>query len=121
MWVSYQKTIEQRKKFLLYYVKHKQAVDRGEKPDAETVTSAERFTTINDTLKLELPLLYEKTKVVMRHVMTLFIASGASRRCALLCPGHGILRCGALAGAGPLAFYACDGHRLAARGAGKPA
>lgn len=74
MWVSYQRTIEQRKKFLLYYVKHKQAVDRGEKPDAETVSSAERFTTINDTLKLELPLLYDKTKAVMRNVMTLFMA-----------------------------------------------
>lgn len=74
MWVSYQKTIEQRKKFLLYYVKHKQAIDRGEKPDAEVVSSAERFTTINDTLKLELPLLYEKTKAVMRNVMTLFMA-----------------------------------------------
>lgn len=72
--MSYQKTIEQRKKFLLYYVKHKQLVDRGEKPDAETVSSAERFTTINDTLKLELPLLYEKTKGVMRNVMTLFMA-----------------------------------------------
>lgn len=74
MWVSYQKTIEQRKKFLLYYVKHKQLVDRGEKPDPETVSSAERFTTINDTLKLELPLLYDKTKGVMRNVMTLFMA-----------------------------------------------
>ncbi|KAJ8106262.1 hypothetical protein OPT61_g9653 [Boeremia exigua] len=74
MWVSYQKTIEQRKKYLLYYVKHKQAVDRGEKPDAETIASAERFTTINDTLKLELPLLYDKTKAVMRNVMTLFMA-----------------------------------------------
>lgn len=73
MWVSYQKTIEQRKKFLLYYVKHKQLVDRGEKPDPETVSSAERFTTINDTLKLELPLLYDKTKGVMRNVMTLFM------------------------------------------------
>ena len=74
MWVSYQKNIEQRKKFLLHYVKHKQAVDRGEKPDPETVSSAERFTTINDTLKLELPLLYDKTKGVMRNVMTLFMA-----------------------------------------------
>ncbi|KAH6612476.1 hypothetical protein C7974DRAFT_405639 [Boeremia exigua] len=74
MWVSYQKTIEQRKKYLLYYVKHKQAVDRGEKPDPEVVASAERFTTINDTLKLELPLLYDKTKAAMRNVMTLFMA-----------------------------------------------
>jgi hypothetical protein len=74
MWVSYQKTIEQRKKLLINYVKHKQAIERGEKPDPETVASAERFTTINDTLKLELPLLYDKTKAAMRSVMTLFMA-----------------------------------------------
>ncbi|KAL1654876.1 hypothetical protein SLS61_002625 [Didymella pomorum] len=74
MWVSYQKTIEQRKKLLINYVKHKQALERGEKPDPEVVASAERFTTINDTLKLELPLLYDKTKAVMRNVMTLFMA-----------------------------------------------
>ncbi|KAF1929539.1 uncharacterized protein M421DRAFT_389251 [Didymella exigua CBS 183.55] len=74
MWVSYQKTIEQRKKLLINYVKHKQAVERGEKPDPETVAYAERFTTINDTLKLELPMLYDKTKAVMRSVMTLFMA-----------------------------------------------
>jgi hypothetical protein len=74
MWVSYQKTIEQRKKLLINYVKHKQALERGETPDPEVVASAERFTTINDTLKLELPLLYDKTKAVMRNVMTLFMA-----------------------------------------------
>ena len=72
--MSYQKTIEQRKKFLLHYVKHKQAIDRGEKPDPELVASAEKFTTINDTLKHELPLLYEKTKCVMRNLMTLFMS-----------------------------------------------
>jgi hypothetical protein len=73
MWVAYQKTIEQRKKFLLYYVKHKQAVERGEKVDADLEESAEKFTTINDTLKHELPLLYERTKGLMRTLMTLFM------------------------------------------------
>ncbi|KAF1845714.1 uncharacterized protein K460DRAFT_405953 [Cucurbitaria berberidis CBS 394.84] len=73
MWVSYQKTIEQRKKFLLYYVKHKQAVDRGEKVDPDLEESANKFTTINDTLKHELPLLYERTKGLMRTLMTLFM------------------------------------------------
>jgi hypothetical protein len=73
MWVSYQKTIEQRKKFLLYYVRHKQAVDRGEKVDPEVEESANKFTTINDTLKHELPLLYERTKGLMRTLMTLFM------------------------------------------------
>jgi hypothetical protein len=73
MWVSYQKTIEQRKKFLLYYVKHKQAVDRGEKIDPDVEESAKKFTTINDTLKHELPLLYERTKGLMRTLMTLFM------------------------------------------------
>ena len=73
MWVAYQKTIEQRKKFLLYYVKHKQALDRGEKVDADLEESAKKFTTINDTLKHELPLLYERTKGLMRNLMTLFM------------------------------------------------
>ena len=73
MWVSYQKTIEQRKKYLLYYVKHKQAVDRGEKVDPDLEESAKKFTAINDTLKHELPLLYERTKGLMRSLMTLFM------------------------------------------------
>ncbi|EOA80792.1 uncharacterized protein SETTUDRAFT_124044 [Exserohilum turcica Et28A] len=73
MWVSYQKTIEQRKKYLLYYVKHKQALDRGEKVDPDLEESANKFSTINDTLKHELPLLYERTKGLMRTLMTLFM------------------------------------------------
>lgn len=73
MWVAYQKTIEQRKKYLLYYVKHKQALDRSEKVDPELEESAKKFTTINDTLKHELPLLYERTKGLMRTLMTLFM------------------------------------------------
>ncbi|KAH4908407.1 hypothetical protein HBI80_055530 [Parastagonospora nodorum] len=73
MWVAYQKTIEQRKKYLLYYVKHKQAIDRGEKVDPDLEESANKFTTINDTLKHELPLLYERTKGLMRTLMTLFM------------------------------------------------
>lgn len=73
MWVAYQKTIEQRKKYLLYYVKHKQALDRGEKVDSDLEESAKKFTTINDTLKHELPLLYERTKGLMRTLMTLFM------------------------------------------------
>lgn len=73
MWVSYQKTIEQRKKYLLYYVKHKQLVDRGEKVDPDLEESANKFTAINDTLKHELPLLYERTKGLMRTLMTLFM------------------------------------------------
>ncbi|KAL6709687.1 hypothetical protein ACN47E_001115 [Coniothyrium glycines] len=73
MWVSYQKTIEQRKKYLLYYVKHKQLIERGERVDADLEESAKKFSTINDTLKHELPLLYERTKGLMRTLMTLFM------------------------------------------------
>ncbi|KNG48985.1 rho guanyl nucleotide exchange factor [Stemphylium lycopersici] len=73
MWVSYQKTIEQRKKYLLYYVKHKQTLDRGERVDPDVEESANKFSTINDTLKHELPLLYERTKGLMRTLMTLFM------------------------------------------------
>lgn len=71
--MSYQKTIETRKKYLLYYVKHKQATDRGEKVDPDLEESAKKFTAINDTLKHELPLLYERTKGLMRTLMTLFM------------------------------------------------
>jgi hypothetical protein len=73
MWVAYQKTIEHRKKFLLYFVKHKQALDRGERVDPDLEESAKKFTAINDTLKHELPLLYERTKGLMRTLMTLFM------------------------------------------------
>lgn len=73
MWVSYQKTIEQRKKYLLYYVKYKQMIARGEKVDLELEDLAQKFIAINETLKHELPLLYERTKVLMRILMTLFM------------------------------------------------
>ncbi|KAF2134144.1 hypothetical protein P153DRAFT_372612 [Dothidotthia symphoricarpi CBS 119687] len=73
VWGAYQRTIEQRKKLLLYYVKHKQAVDRSEKVDPLLEESAQKFTAINDTLKHELPLLYERTKDLMRMLMARFL------------------------------------------------
>ncbi|KAH8731504.1 hypothetical protein GQ44DRAFT_698846 [Phaeosphaeriaceae sp. PMI808] len=73
MWVAYQKTIEQRKRYLLPYVKHKQLTEKGDKVDPELEEAAKKFSTINDTLKHELPLLYERTKVIMRTLMTLFM------------------------------------------------
>lgn len=71
--MAYQKTIEQRKKYLLPYVKHMQVVERGEKVDPDLEESAKKFSTINDTLKHELPLLYDRTKSLMRSLMTLFM------------------------------------------------
>lgn len=73
VWGAYQRTIEQRKKLLLYYVKHKQSVDRSEKVDPLLEESAQKFTAINDTLKHELPLLYERTKDLMRMLMARFL------------------------------------------------
>jgi hypothetical protein len=35
----------------MFYVGHKQAVERGEKVDPDVAESAKKFTTINDTLK----------------------------------------------------------------------
>ena len=57
----------------MYYVKYKHAIDRGEKVDPDLEESGKKFTTINDTLKHELPLLYERTKNLMRMLMTLFM------------------------------------------------
>jgi hypothetical protein len=58
---------------VLALLRQAQAVDRGEKVDHDLEESAKKFTTINDTLKHELPLLYERTKGLMRTLMTLFM------------------------------------------------
>lgn len=65
-WVGPQKLMEQRKKALLQYAKYKQAIDRKEKVDSKLEESAKDFMTINDSLKQELPKLYELTKTCIR-------------------------------------------------------
>jgi hypothetical protein len=72
-WVTPQKLMEQRKKLLIQYAKYKQAVDRKKKIDPKLEETAKSFLTINDSLKQELPMLYELTKKVVRLCSTIFI------------------------------------------------
>ncbi|KAF9730456.1 hypothetical protein PMIN02_002035 [Paraphaeosphaeria minitans] len=72
-WVGPQKLMEQRKKLLIQYAKYKQATDRKEKIDSKLEETAKSFITINDSLKQELPMLYELTKKVVRLCSTIFI------------------------------------------------
>ncbi|KAF1974023.1 hypothetical protein BU23DRAFT_121706 [Bimuria novae-zelandiae CBS 107.79] len=72
-WVGPQKLMEQRKKLLIQYAKYKQAMDRKEKVDPKLEETAKSFLTINDSLKQELPALYELTKRVIRLCSTIFI------------------------------------------------
>ncbi|KAL1595839.1 hypothetical protein SLS60_009529 [Paraconiothyrium brasiliense] len=72
-WVGPQKLMEQRKKLLIQYAKYKQTIDRKEKVDPKLEETAKSFLTINDSLKQELPKLYELTKKVVRLCSTIFI------------------------------------------------
>jgi len=72
-WVSPQKLMEQRKKALLQYAKYKQSVDRKEKVDPKLDEAAKDFITINDSLKQELPRLYELTKSCIRLCEIIFL------------------------------------------------
>lgn len=72
-WVSPQKLMEQRKKALLQYAKYKQSLDRKEKVDAKLEEAAKDFMTINDSLKQELPKLYELTKNCIRLCEIIFL------------------------------------------------
>ncbi|KAF2684832.1 hypothetical protein K458DRAFT_388530 [Lentithecium fluviatile CBS 122367] len=72
-WVSPQKLMEQRKKALLQYAKYKQAVDRKEKVESKLEEAAKDFMTINDSLKQELPKLYELTKNCIRLCEIIFL------------------------------------------------
>ncbi|CAI6341565.1 unnamed protein product [Periconia digitata] len=72
-WVQPQKLMEQRKKLLLSYAKYKQMVERKEKIDPKLEEAAKDFLTINDSLKLELPRLYELTKKVIRVTEIIFL------------------------------------------------
>jgi hypothetical protein len=73
-WVSPQKLMEQRKKALIQYAKYKQSVDRKEKVDSKLDEAAKDFITINDSLKQELPKLYELTKNCIRLCEIIFLS-----------------------------------------------
>ena len=65
--------MEQRKKLLIQYAKYKQAAERKEKVDPKLEETAKSFLTINDSLKQELPMLYELTKKCIRVCSIIFI------------------------------------------------
>ncbi|KAF1954013.1 hypothetical protein CC80DRAFT_494252 [Byssothecium circinans] len=72
-WQEPQKLMEQRKKLLPMYAKYKQALERKDKIDPKLEENAKHFMTINDSLKLELPKLYELTKKCIRMTEVLFL------------------------------------------------
>lgn len=72
-WVGPQKLMEQRKKLLIQYAKFKQTVERKEKVEPKLDEAANSFLTINDSLKHELPKLYELTKTCIRVCSIIFI------------------------------------------------
>ncbi|KAF2259196.1 hypothetical protein CC78DRAFT_537309 [Lojkania enalia] len=68
-----QKLMEQRKKGLQQYAKFKQALNKKEKIDPKLQDAADQFKIINDTLKLELPKLYDLTKKLVLQCEKSFI------------------------------------------------
>jgi hypothetical protein len=64
--VAPQRLMEQRKWKLPTYAQYKQTIDRKQKVSKELEEAAKDFMTINDSLKEELPKLYECTKRCMR-------------------------------------------------------
>lgn len=69
-----QKLMDQRKKGLQPYVKYKQAIDRKEKVDPKLEDAGQSFVTINNTLKMELPKLYDLTKKCIRACLNSFVS-----------------------------------------------
>jgi hypothetical protein len=62
LYVGPQTLMEERKKGLIVYAKYKTVLSKGDKVDKKLQEQADRFMTINNTLKVELPKLYTKTK-----------------------------------------------------------
>ncbi|KAF2112367.1 hypothetical protein BDV96DRAFT_580599 [Lophiotrema nucula] len=62
LYVRPQRLMEQRKKGLGSYIKYKQALDRKEKIDPKLQDAADTFKAVNDALRDELPMLYDKTR-----------------------------------------------------------
>jgi hypothetical protein len=66
--------MEYRKKLAIPYNKYRQQLERKERVDPEKYqTNLQHFVAVNDSLKLELPMLYEKTKKVIRLTEIIFI------------------------------------------------
>ena len=68
-----QKLIDKRSKRLMDYARYKAIKDRGDKPDKKAVENAELFMAVNDSLKDELPKLFEKTAKLVEACLNNFI------------------------------------------------
>ena len=68
-----QRVIKKRDKRLLDYARYKAVKDRGDRPDKKTEQQGEQFQALNDTLKDELPKLYDLTTKLMRACLTNFV------------------------------------------------
>jgi hypothetical protein len=69
-----QKLMDQRKKGLQPYMKYKQVLERKEKVDPKLEDAGQSFITINTTLKIELPKLYDLTKKCVRACLGSFVS-----------------------------------------------
>ena len=68
-----QKYMEKRNKRLIDYARYKAVIDRGDKPDKKIVENADIFKAVNDTLKDELPILFEKTGRLVEACLNNFV------------------------------------------------
>ena len=65
--------MDKRKKKSLDYVKWKSIKDKGDKPDKKLVEASELFTALNDTLKDDLPKLFELTGNLVTGCLSNFV------------------------------------------------
>lgn len=68
-----QSAINKRKKRIVDYAKCKSEERRGQKPDKKTVEASEAYEALNDTLKLELPQLYQLTAQLVQNCLHCFL------------------------------------------------
>ncbi|KAF2280743.1 uncharacterized protein EI97DRAFT_7245 [Westerdykella ornata] len=76
VWGLYSKPqahMEKRKKLLAQYTKYKQALDRKEEVDSKLKEAAQQFEALNETLKDELPKLYNLTRLLMMRILESFV------------------------------------------------
>ncbi|KIW03269.1 uncharacterized protein PV09_05488 [Verruconis gallopava] len=71
--VGPQKMMAKRKKRIVEFVRHRNMLEKGEKPDKRLEQEAEQFRAVNETLKEELPRLYALTKKLVENCLLNFI------------------------------------------------
>lgn len=66
--------MQKRKKRIVEYAKCRDMKMKGQKPDRRLQDSADQFQAVNDTLKLELPMIYALTRKLIEGVLRVFIS-----------------------------------------------